>query len=239
MRLIRVILVALLSVSVIGGVAYAASTSKTKGADLEWAFTKAKQQPEKLLISVIDSSKSTLDVAIYSLTKPDIVDAIKKAKKRGVNVRIISDKLQSAGKTQAEALKILGSAGIPIKVNSHSGLMHLKVVIADKKIATTGSYNYSANASTDNDEVLMVIRNATVAKSFSAEFDAMWKDTKGFKEISPKIAEPSPSTNESNTNVTYKSCEEVKSAGKAPLQKGDPGYSTKLDRDGDGVACEK
>ncbi|CAM4187169.1 Excalibur calcium-binding domain-containing protein [Paenibacillus alkaliterrae] len=38
--------------------------------------------------------------------------------------------------------------------------------------------------------------------------------------------------------VVYNSCAEAKAAGKAPIRIGDPGYSTKLDRDGDGVACE-
>lgn len=42
-----------------------------------------------------------------------------------------------------------------------------------------------------------------------------------------------------NSNVTYKNCTEVKNAGKAPLYRDQPGYSSKLDRDGDGVACEK
>lgn len=35
----------------------------------------------------------------------------------------------------------------------------------------------------------------------------------------------------------YASCDEAREAGAAPLHKGDPGYSSKLDRDGDGVAC--
>nr|WP_290439078.1 phospholipase D-like domain-containing protein [Paenibacillus sp. GP183] len=47
----------------------------------------------------MNSSKQTLDIAIYSLTHPDIVSAIKEANKRGVAIRIISDKIQSAGKT--------------------------------------------------------------------------------------------------------------------------------------------
>lgn len=38
--------------------------------------------------------------------------------------------------------------------------------------------------------------------------------------------------------VTYANCAEVRAAGKAPLHKGDPGYSSKLDRDGDGIACQ-
>ncbi|WP_240666779.1 excalibur calcium-binding domain-containing protein [Longirhabdus pacifica] len=37
----------------------------------------------------------------------------------------------------------------------------------------------------------------------------------------------------------FANCSEAKAAGAAPLHKGDAGYSTSLDRDGDGVACEK
>lgn len=37
----------------------------------------------------------------------------------------------------------------------------------------------------------------------------------------------------------YPNCTAAKAAGAAPLYRGQPGYSTKLDRDGDGVACEK
>lgn len=154
----------------------------------EYYFTQADQHPEKALIDAINSSTQTLDIAIYSLTHPEIVAAIKEAKKRGVAVRIISDKIQSGGKTQEEALKLLGSAGIPMKINKHSGLMHLKVTIADKKIVTTGSYNYSKAASTTNDEVLMVIRNEDAAKSFTEQFERMWNDTKGFESVDKKIA---------------------------------------------------
>ncbi len=41
-----------------------------------------------------------------------------------------------------------------------------------------------------------------------------------------------------STSVSYANCDAVRAAGKAPLYTGDPGYSTKLDRDRDGVACE-
>ena len=39
--------------------------------------------------------------------------------------------------------------------------------------------------------------------------------------------------------VVYKNCAEVRAAGKAPLHRGEPGYSTELDHNGDGVACER
>jgi hypothetical protein len=42
-----------------------------------------------------------------------------------------------------------------------------------------------------------------------------------------------------NGQVYYANCDAVRAAGKAPLHRGDPGYETpRLDRDGDGTACE-
>lgn len=38
--------------------------------------------------------------------------------------------------------------------------------------------------------------------------------------------------------VSYANCDAVRAAGAAPIYQGDPGYSSKLDRDADGVACE-
>ncbi|WP_307829623.1 excalibur calcium-binding domain-containing protein [Antrihabitans stalagmiti] len=35
----------------------------------------------------------------------------------------------------------------------------------------------------------------------------------------------------------YRNCDAVRAAGAAPLHRGEPGYSSKLDRDGDGEAC--
>jgi len=67
-----------------------------------------------------------LDIAIYSLTYPDIVAAIKKAKQRGIAVGLITDKIQASGKSQTEALKILGSAGISLKINSHRAAGYVK-----------------------------------------------------------------------------------------------------------------
>lgn len=37
----------------------------------------------------------------------------------------------------------------------------------------------------------------------------------------------------------YRNCAEAKAAGAAPLYQGDPGYRSALDRDHDGIACEK
>lgn len=49
-------------------------------------------------------------------------------------------------------------------------------------------------------------------------------------------AKPEPA---SGGSTYYKNCAAVWAAGKAPIHAGDPGYSTDLDGDSDGVGCEK
>ncbi|MFC7439660.1 excalibur calcium-binding domain-containing protein [Laceyella putida] len=48
----------------------------------------------------------------------------------------------------------------------------------------------------------------------------------------------SPSTESRSSSVYYANCSEARAAGAAPIYAGEPGYAKKLDRDGDGVACE-
>lgn len=47
------------------------------------------------------------------------------------------------------------------------------------------------------------------------------------------VAEP-----EAAVSAYYANCSEAKTAGAAPLHRGDAGYRSAMDRDGDGVACE-
>jgi phosphatidylserine/phosphatidylglycerophosphate/cardiolipin synthase-like enzyme len=158
-------------------------SAEVEGVELEWGFTQAGQHPEKLLIEAIDSAQETLDVAIYSLTLPEIVNSLKQAKKRGVQVRVIVDESQSQNKAMNQALKILGGAGIKMKVNRHDGLMHLKMIIVDNRIASTGSYNFSKAATTRNDEIVVLIRSAEVAQSFAENFQEMWDNKNKFEPL--------------------------------------------------------
>lgn len=156
--------------------AHTYATTTSHPASAQWAFTRAAQHPDQLLESTFAQAKHTLDIAIYSLTDYDIVDAIVAAKKRGVAVRIITDREESRSRYEARELTYLSKFGVPIMINTHSGLMHLKMSIIDGRVATTGSYNYSKDASTRNDEVLLVLRDPTMAKAWEAEFNQMWND---------------------------------------------------------------
>jgi phosphatidylserine/phosphatidylglycerophosphate/cardiolipin synthase-like enzyme len=59
--------------------------------------------------------------------------------------------------------------------------LYFPVNIIDKATATTGSFNYTKGAETKNDEVFVVLKNATIAKDFDSEFVTMWKDTGAYK----------------------------------------------------------
>lgn len=53
-----------------------------------------------------------------------------------------------------------------------------------------------------------------------------------------QVAQPAAPRKPASTSAYYKNCTAVRAAGADPIHVGDPGYSRKLDRDGDGVGCE-
>ncbi|QOH64626.1 thermonuclease family protein [Paenibacillus polymyxa] len=87
--------------------------------------------------------------------------------------------------------------------------------------------------------------NQKVAQKVTIEADSLKYDSNA-KESKPKVATPKnevvqsySESRESSSNVYYKNCSAVRAAGADPIHEGEPGYSRKLDRDGDGVACER
>jgi phosphatidylserine/phosphatidylglycerophosphate/cardiolipin synthase-like enzyme len=142
--------------------------------EIQAFFPRAGQDPAPVLVKLYSGASTSLDIAIYSLTHPDIVKAIGDAKQRGVQVRVITDNEQAAGNTQKHAVDDLLTLGIPVKVNLHSGLMHLKMSVIDGKTATIGSYNYTQSASQQNDEVMTVVTQPAFVKSCQDEFNRLW-----------------------------------------------------------------
>jgi phosphatidylserine/phosphatidylglycerophosphate/cardiolipin synthase-like enzyme len=49
--------------------------------------------------------------------------------------------------------------------------MHHKVFVIDGTTTAFGSFNFSDNASTDNDENLLIVDDPVFAKAFTAEVD--------------------------------------------------------------------
>lgn len=157
-----------------------ASVASPGGSDVSVYFPRAGQDAEGELISTLNTAGKKLDVAIYEFTDTKIADAIVAAKKRGVTVRLMTDRENAGQSAQKKALDVVTAAGIPIKDNTHAGILHLKVSIIDSSTVTTGSFNYTKSAQSINDENLVLIRNASINSQYEAEFNRMWSDTRDY-----------------------------------------------------------
>jgi len=105
---------------------------------------------------VIRNADTFVYFAVYTFTRQDIKEALLGAKYRGLTVIGISDKNQyQALEPQRKIIDELRAAGIPVYEQSHSAIMHLKVIVTEKAYAS-GSFNWTASATNSNDEVLEV-----------------------------------------------------------------------------------
>lgn len=68
--------------------------------------------------------------------------------------------------------------------------------------------------------------------------DATSRDANRCRAPAPDPTPTQPANNPKPRSVYYENCTAVAAAGAAPIRRADPGYSTDLDADGDGVACE-
>jgi phosphatidylserine/phosphatidylglycerophosphate/cardiolipin synthase-like enzyme len=123
-----------------------------------------------------------MHAAIYMFTAKPIAEAVADAKKRGVDVQIIIDKVSYEsvfGKG-----KMLKDSGINIWVyqakdkahypskNTHGGfmpLMHNKFAILDEKV-WTGSFNWTHAANSNNCENVIVTDDPVVCKRYLNHF---------------------------------------------------------------------
>ena len=143
-----------------------------------FAETKVYFSPEdgcdKVVISYLKQATKTLDIAIYTFTKDEIADAVIDAYKRGVKIRVIMDRTQ-AGNKYAEDERLEQNGISLIKVSgSRGGIMHNKFAVIDEKFVITGSYNWTENATSKNDENIVIIDQDSMIKSFKNNFEKLW-----------------------------------------------------------------
>ena len=150
-------------------------------ADIETYYA-PEDLPADHLIALYAHARRYIYVAIYGMTFPPIVKALIDAKKRGVDVRVITDRGQGNDPKQQRALEALHLADIPIRVNQHDGLMHLKQVVIDDEINTTGSMNQTTSGHRYNDERLDVIADRVITVKVRDKFLAMWNDPVRYEE---------------------------------------------------------
>lgn len=123
-------------------------------------------QANQKVMEVIRDADKFVYFAVYTFTREDLKDALLGAKRRGLIVAGITDREQTEKiDLQKKNIKALRDAGIPVAVQDHLGIMHLKTVVTDKGWAS-GSYNWTSAATNLNDEILEIGRDEKIRAQY-------------------------------------------------------------------------
>ena len=144
-----------------------------KGRGGEVHFSPSKKC-ENALVERINATEKNIDVAVYSINNKSIVNALKQAHDRGIQIRILTDRLQAAG--QSSSVRELRDYGLDIRVHSKNKIEHNKFAIFDGKKASTGSFNWTNPAADKNSENCVFFSDDDkVVNTYQDRFNYLWQ----------------------------------------------------------------
>lgn len=156
-NLIKLALIAALVIT-----AYA--SVKTYPAQVSACFTPY-QNCTHQLVQHINKAKQSIYMQGYSFTSGPIGRALVRAHKRGVNVQAILDK-SNFDCSHFSYVSYLIRNHIPVWNDYAPNIAHNKVMIFDKSIVETGSFNFTKSAQYYNTENVMFINSKAIAKQY-------------------------------------------------------------------------
>ena len=126
---------------------------------------------ESKILFALDEAKATIDLCIAWFTNDKLRDKLLEKQNEGCVVRVIRYK---DGVNKSKGVDLEGIEHIEIRGERY-GIMHRKFCIIDNQTVLDGSYNWTINAETKNDEDINVHRKALdLASSYTKEFNRMW-----------------------------------------------------------------
>lgn len=153
-----------------------ATTQITSGSSVDVGFSPNKGSLD-LVLKCINSAKQSIEVAAYSFTSKPIAEALYKASKRGVKVRVIADEKSNLRKYSA--VTFTANHNIPTRLNGNYAIFHHKFMIIDNMTLETGSFNFSAAAANRNAENVLVLWNTPqIASIYENEWIKLWNEAK-------------------------------------------------------------
>lgn len=126
---------------------------------------------------MLQGASTSVDAALYRLDNLRLAHALEEAFRRGIRVRLILDrgKYEETRATQ----ELLAKSRIPFRLlagrQKGESKMHHKFAVLDKRVALTGSYNWTVESEKDNYENLLILREPELAKAYHREFEALWR----------------------------------------------------------------
>jgi phosphatidylserine/phosphatidylglycerophosphate/cardiolipin synthase-like enzyme len=126
------------------------------------------------LVELLQNANSSIDFLAYSFTSDDLAAEIRYRFQNGVQVLGVMDDSQVKSNRGSEYDGFIQS-GMDVRMDGNKiGFMHDKVIIIDREIVISGSYNFSASAEKINDENLIVIFSPEIAKKYLSEFSKLY-----------------------------------------------------------------
>lgn len=127
---------------------------------------------DDILVYAIDQAVSSVDVAVLNLSDDEIGEALLRAERRGVNVRMVME----SEKMDSSIPRGLMAAGIPIVGDNSEGLMHNKFIIIDSHEVWSGSMNFTESGIYSGHNNMVRIRSSRLAADYTSEFNEMFED---------------------------------------------------------------
>ena len=137
---------------------------------------------ERLDLAHIQSARRSLDIAMYAFTDRYLAEAIVRAARSGVRVRLYRDReqfedeqRQTAGRRSPSTTEILlANSNIEIRVKSSRELMHLKAYCVDGVLLRDGSANWSTSGLKRQDNNARYTTNSSQVQQFQQLFEELW-----------------------------------------------------------------
>lgn len=138
------------------------------GSLLEAYFAPEDEVAERLK-GLIQAAQESIHFLAYAFTDDELAAALVEASNRGLEVGGVMDAAQARSNIASD-YEFFVENGLDVRLDDRPGKMHHKVLIIDKAIVVTGSYNFSNNARTRNDENTLIIHDKEVAEVYLGEF---------------------------------------------------------------------
>ncbi len=133
------------------------------------------------IVEALNRAKSEVLIQAYSFTSKGISKALLDAHKRGVHTEILLDKSNRSKSAKYSAADFTAHAGIPTYIDSAHAIAHNKIMIIDKSIVITGSFNFKRAAEEHNAENLLIIHDGKLAQLYIQNWEGHKKHSEVYQ----------------------------------------------------------
>lgn len=126
------------------------------------------------IVELFQSASASVDICVFTITDDRISDAIIRAHRRGVRLRIVTDNDKCFD--PGSDIDRFRQAGIGVRIDRTENHMHHKFAVFDGSILLSGSYNWTRSASQLNEENLLLTAEKRLVEPFRELFERLWRN---------------------------------------------------------------